>query len=58
MESNAALARSPTSPQNRICRLRAEQLRLSAAQHFVGYDPEGYSMWACDFKYNDENTVR
>ena len=28
-----------------------------AVQHFVGYDPEGYSFWACDFKYNDENTV-
>mmetsp|Transcript_10552 Transcript_10552/g.31761 ORF Transcript_10552/g.31761 Transcript_10552/m.31761 type:complete len:435 (-) Transcript_10552:112-1416(-) len=26
-------------------------------EHFVGYDPEGYSMWACDFKYNEENTV-
>ncbi|KAG8075455.1 hypothetical protein GUJ93_ZPchr0006g41205 [Zizania palustris] len=21
------------------------------------YDPEGYSMWFCDYKYNDENTV-
>lgn len=27
------------------------------AQHFVGYDPEGYSMWFCDYKYTDENTV-
>ena len=26
-------------------------------QHFVGYDPEGYSMWFCDYKYTDENTV-
>ncbi|XP_044417359.1 uncharacterized protein [Triticum aestivum] len=21
------------------------------------YDPEGYSLWFCDFKYNEENTV-
>ena len=28
-----------------------------AAQHFVGYDPEGYSIWFCDYKYTDENTV-
>ncbi|XP_059447055.1 elongation factor 1-gamma-like [Corylus avellana] len=21
------------------------------------YDPEGYSLWFCDYKYNDENTV-
>uniref|UniRef100_A0A7N2L1V6 EF-1-gamma C-terminal domain-containing protein n=1 Tax=Quercus lobata TaxID=97700 RepID=A0A7N2L1V6_QUELO len=21
------------------------------------YDPEGYSLWLCDYKYNDENTV-
>lgn len=27
------------------------------AQHFVGYDPEGYSFWFCDYKYTDENTV-
>lgn len=26
-------------------------------QHFEGYDPEGFSMWMCDYKYNDENTV-
>lgn len=26
-------------------------------QHFVGYDPEGYSIWFCDYKYTDENTV-
>lgn len=26
-------------------------------QHFEGYDPEGFSMWLCDYKYNDENTV-
>ena len=23
----------------------------------MGYDPEGYSMWFCDYKYIDENTV-
>ncbi|CAI7898629.1 unnamed protein product [Closterium sp. NIES-53] len=22
------------------------------------YDPEGYSLWFCDYKYNEENTVR
>nr|POF19832.1 elongation factor 1-gamma 3 [Quercus suber] len=21
------------------------------------YDPEGYSLWFCDYKYNDENTI-
>ena len=21
------------------------------------FDPEGYSLWFCDYKYNDENTV-
>ena len=21
------------------------------------YDPEGYSLWFCDYKYNEENTV-
>lgn len=21
------------------------------------YDPEGYSLWFCNYKYNDENTV-
>ena len=26
-------------------------------QHFEGYDPEGFSMWLCDYKYNDENTI-
>ncbi|KAL3147918.1 hypothetical protein ABBQ32_002628 [Trebouxia sp. C0010 RCD-2024] len=26
-------------------------------EHFEGYDPEGFSMWMCDYKYNDENTV-
>ena len=26
-------------------------------QHFEGYDPEGFSMWMCDYKYNDENTI-
>lgn len=26
-------------------------------QHFEGYDPEGFSMWLCDYKYIDENTV-
>ncbi|KAL0019967.1 hypothetical protein WJX79_010697 [Trebouxia sp. C0005] len=27
------------------------------SEHFEGYDPEGFSMWLCDYKYNDENTV-
>ena len=26
-------------------------------QHFEGYDPEGFSMWWCDYKYPEENTV-
>lgn len=26
-------------------------------EHFVGYDPEGFSLWRCDYKYNDENEV-
>ena len=26
-------------------------------QHFEGYDAEGFSMWLCDYKYNDENTI-
>ncbi len=30
---------------------------LLFVQHFEGYDPEGFSMWLCDYKYNDENTV-
>ena len=30
---------------------------LLIVQHFEGYDPEGFSMWLCDYKYNDENTV-
>lgn len=24
---------------------------------FAGWDAEGFSMWFCDYKYNDENTV-
>ena len=27
------------------------------AQHFEGYDPEGFSMWLCEYKYPEENTV-
>lgn len=26
-------------------------------EHFVGFDPEGFSLWFCDYKYTDENTV-
>ncbi len=26
-------------------------------QHFEGYDPEGYVMYFCDYKYPEENTV-
>lgn len=37
--------------------LRVSGCVSCSMQHFVGYDPEGYSMWACDFKYNEENTV-
>ena len=27
------------------------------AQHFAGFDPEGFSIWFCDYKYPEENTV-
>ena len=27
------------------------------AQHFEGFDPEGFSIWFCDYKYPEENTV-
>ena len=27
------------------------------AQHFEGYDAEGFSMWFCNYKYDEENTV-
>lgn len=26
-------------------------------QHFEGFDPEGYSIWFCEYKYPEENTV-
>ncbi|KAK9834888.1 hypothetical protein WJX81_006700 [Elliptochloris bilobata] len=26
-------------------------------EHFAGYDPEGFSIWFCDYKYPEENTV-
>ena len=26
-------------------------------QHFEGYDPEGFSMWFCEYKYPEENTI-
>lgn len=26
-------------------------------QHFTGFDPDGFSIWWCDYKYDDENTV-
>uniref|UniRef100_A0A7S1MZB5 Elongation factor 1-gamma n=1 Tax=Phaeocystis cordata TaxID=118079 RepID=A0A7S1MZB5_9EUKA len=26
-------------------------------EQFAGYDPEGFSLWFCDYKYNEENTV-
>lgn len=26
-------------------------------QHFEGYDPEGFSIWLCEYKYPEENTV-
>jgi hypothetical protein len=26
-------------------------------QHFEGYDPEGFSVWLCEYKYPEENTV-
>ena len=30
---------------------------MFVVQHFEGYDAEGFSMWLCDYKYNDENTI-
>ena len=30
---------------------------LCAAQHFEGFDPEGFSIWFCEYKYPEENTV-
>ena len=32
-------------------------LLLPAAQHFEGFDPEGFSLCFCDYKYPEENTV-
>lgn len=32
-------------------------LACVCVQHFEGYDAEGFSMWMCDYKYNDENTI-
>jgi elongation factor 1-gamma len=26
-------------------------------QHFEGFDPEGFSIWFCEYKYPEENTV-
>ncbi|CAL8463238.1 g2772 [Coccomyxa elongata] len=26
-------------------------------EHFEGFDPEGYSIWFCEYKYPEENTV-
>ena len=31
--------------------------RCELAGFWDMYDPEGYSLWFCDYKYNDENTV-
>lgn len=36
-----------------LCKLRC----VFVVQHFEGYDAEGFSMWLCDYKYNDENTI-
>ena len=30
---------------------------MLSAQHFAGFDPEGFSIWFCDYKYPEENTV-
>merc|ERR1712176_970389 len=29
----------------------------NSGEVFSGFDPEGYSLWFCDYKYNEENTV-
>ena len=31
--------------------------KSTSGEQFSGFDPEGYSIWFCDYKYNDENTV-
>lgn len=38
-------------------RVRLSDVRDGWAQHFEGYDPDGYSIWLCEYKYPDENTV-
>ncbi|KAH7429873.1 hypothetical protein KP509_09G069500 [Ceratopteris richardii] len=37
---------------------KAKEFREVAIEGFWKmYDPEGYSLWFCDYKYNEENTV-
>ena len=31
--------------------------KSTSGEQFAGFDAEGYSLWFCDYKYNDENTV-
>ena len=40
----------------RVCSREAQKW-LASAQHFEGFDPEGFSIWFCDYKYPEENTV-
>lgn len=51
--SNGAVTESHDACDTKAAALNT----VFALQHFEGYDPEGFSMWLCDYKYNDENTV-
>ncbi|KAH9725272.1 elongation factor 1-gamma 2 [Citrus sinensis] len=54
---------SNTKTNFREVAIKAEDVNLSRSEIFTMcgfwdmYDPEGYSLWFCDYKYNDENTV-
>ena len=37
--------------------MRLIRYMCGGLQHFAGYDPEGFSVWWSDYKYDDENTV-
>jgi elongation factor 1-gamma len=34
-----------------------QKARLHITGFWEMFDPEGYSLWFCDYKFNDENTV-
>ena len=51
-EASGACAVLPRCPGNACA-----DAKVSFAQHFAGFDPEGFSIWFCDYKYPEENTV-